>query len=626
MRLAYLYSRYPVISQTFCDTEMLALERRGWSFEIGSIHPPHTSLRHEHAARLRAPIFYAPPQEILKLHERHAKEDGRWPVALVARHEQRYGAGGKAGLRARNALYFAELFERHGIEHFHVHFANRAAQTALFVKAISGIPFSVTAHGQDFMVDLGSVELLREICAEAEFVAAETDYSVGMLQARCPDAAGKIHRVYNGMDLTNFPAASSSMPQPNEPVKILTVGRLVAFKGFRYLIEACAELRRRGANFSCEIVGDGALRERLAAQIAEAKLEEHVVLSGPLSQEEIFLRLRKADIFALPSVIDAAGASDVFPTVILEAMASGRPVVSTTIAGIPESVIAGVNGLLVPPNDSMALAGALEKLVQDSELRSRFGAAGRARVEQNFQVERTVEPLEALLRQSSAKTKPAPSVSENPKIGYLIDCWPDPAVGNLETEIAEMEHRGLEIIPLVCRLSDHGTPASELARRMQFLPDALVLEAEWQQGRALARTLEAEHAAGLQRVPGALFLEQARFALMLRKMLAQENISHLHATSSRALIGALLVKRLLPITVSVAIEAKPALSRNALKDALQLVDGGRVLDPGLVRQASASFLTEESPGLWSRLMLDRRENFWQDWSQRLLSWSRPQTS
>ncbi len=485
MRLAYLYSRYPVVSQTFCDTEMLALERRGWSFEIGSIHPPHTSLRHEHAARLQAPIHYAPPQEILKIHERHAKENGRWPVALVARHEQRYGPAGKAGLRARNALYFAELFERHGIEHFHVHFANRAAQTALFVKAISGIPFSVTAHGQDFMVDLGSVELLREICAEAEFIAAETDYSVGMLRDRCPDAAGKIHRVYNGMDLANFPAPFAPVTRPNEPVKILSVGRLVEFKGFRYLLEACAELQRRGCDFHCEIVGDGPLRETLAAQLPAG-----VTLSGARSQEEIFQRLREADIFALPSVIDAAGASDVFPTVILEAMASGRPVVSTTVAGIPESVVDSETGLLVPPNDATALADALEKLVRDADLRARFGAAGRARLEENFQVETTVQPLEALLRQSSlGKTKPAPPPCDNEQVAYLIDSWPDPALPDLETEITEMRQRGLRILPIVCRLSDQKLPAGDFARQLHFLPDALVARSRMAAGARLRPNL-----------------------------------------------------------------------------------------------------------------------------------------
>src|SRR3989441_1244002 len=204
MRLGYLYSRYPVISQTFCDAEMLALERRGLNLEIGWIYPPLTSLRHEHISCLRAPIHYAPPQEILRISEKNAKIAGRWPRDLVEQHERRYGPGIKACLRARNALYLADFFTRANVHHVHVHFANRAAHTALFLKEISGIPFSVTAHGQDFMKDLGSDDLLREICAAAEFVAAETDYSRDLLRQRCPASAAKIHRVYNGIDLERF--------------------------------------------------------------------------------------------------------------------------------------------------------------------------------------------------------------------------------------------------------------------------------------------------------------------------------------------------------------------------------------------------------------------------------------
>ena len=148
-------------------------------------------------------------------------------IDLVEGHERKYGPAVKASTRARNASYFAELFRRHAVDHFHVHFANRAAHTALFLKAMSGLSFSVTAHGQDFMADLGNDDLLREICDEAEFVAVETEYSRGLMQARCPNAASKIHRVYNGMDLANFlgasPKSSAGM------VEILSVGRLVAF-------------------------------------------------------------------------------------------------------------------------------------------------------------------------------------------------------------------------------------------------------------------------------------------------------------------------------------------------------------------------------------------------------------
>src|SRR6058998_19671 len=160
MRLGYLYSRYPVLSQTFCDAEMLALERLGFELEIGSVYPPLTSLRHEHIACLRTPV----------------------------------------------------------------HFANRAAHTAMFLKEISGIPFSVTAHGQDFMKDLGNDDLLREICAAAEFVAAETDYSRDLLRQRCPNSAGKIHRVYNGMDLTRFSPPNDEV-SINQTPRIISIGR-----------------------------------------------------------------------------------------------------------------------------------------------------------------------------------------------------------------------------------------------------------------------------------------------------------------------------------------------------------------------------------------------------------------
>src|ERR1044071_6486802 len=172
MRLGYLYSRYPVLSQTFCDAEMLEVERRRHEIVLASLYPPKTPLRHEYLAKLRAPIRYAPSSRHLDKLARKAKLLGRWPKGLVSRHENKYGAEYKAALRVRNALFFVDLFKREHVPHFHVHFANRAAHTAMFVKAISGIPFSLTAHRQDFISDLGSDELLRELCATAEFVGA----------------------------------------------------------------------------------------------------------------------------------------------------------------------------------------------------------------------------------------------------------------------------------------------------------------------------------------------------------------------------------------------------------------------------------------------------------------------
>jgi glycosyltransferase involved in cell wall biosynthesis len=616
---------------------MLALERLDFELEIGSVYPPLTSLRHEHIACLRAPIHYAPPQEILKISEKNAKTDGKWPQDLVALHERKYGPGVKADQRARNALYFADHFKRRGVDHVHVHFANRAAHTAMFLKEISGIPFSVTAHGQDFMKDLGNDELLREICAAAEFVAAETDYSRDMLRQRCPDSAAKIQRVYNGMDLERFPAPHDEI-SANAVPRIISIGRLVAFKGFEYLIDACADLARRGLEFSCEIIGDGPLRSDLEARIRKLKLSDRVHLLGSLSQGAVLEKLRSADIFALASVTDAQGASDVFPTVIIEAMAAARPVVSTRLAGIPESVVDGETGMLVSPEDTMALAEALGRLIQDAKLRFHYGRAGRARIEQHFRIEHTVGPLIELLQRTPCATgksdqRHASQCEAATGIVYLIDRWPDRELPLLERELEEMKRRHVPIVPIVCELNSRAryTRAMEkMAPSLEFLPDPMVIEAEWRANHALAQKLEEDRAQQSVRAPSAIFLRQARFALVLTKL--QKNVSHVHATSSSALVGALILKKLLNVTVSATIEARPALPREWIQNALSECVGGRLRDRKLVR--GGSFLVDKTTfrsapqqalGLVSQksgIDLTAGTRFWQEWADLLTRWSR----
>ena len=655
MRFGYLYSRYPVISQTFCDAEMLALERRRIELVIGSVYPPLTSLRHEYIARLRAPIHYAPPQEILRILERTAKTTGKWPRDLVEQHEDRFGPTAKAEQRARNALYFAEFFERNGVDHVHVHFANRAAHTAVFLKEISGIPFSVTAHGQDFMKDLGSDDLLREICAGTEFVAAETDYSRDLLRQRCPNSAAKIHRVYNGIDLERFPEPRDETARqavaPYHLPRIVSVGRLVAFKGFDGLIDACAELARRRIDFVCDIIGDGPLRETLQAKIEQLNLSSRVNLIGSLSQGAVLEKLQTADIFALASTTDAQGATDVFPTVILEAMASERPVVSTRLAGIPELVVDGQTGLLAPPGDSTALAQALERLLRDPELRSRFGDAGRARVEQHFRIEQTVAPLIEMLEQSCSR-RPAGDVSVSrsatessrralhskaaTEVAYLIDRWPDRELPLLEREIEEMKRRNVPILPFVCELNSGAklnSAMEQVAPSVEFLPDAMVLEAEWRTNPALAQQLEEDRAQQSARAPGAIFFRQARFALVLRKLIQEKNVSHIHATSSRALVCALMVKKLLGVTVSATIEPRSELSREWIQNALSECLGGRLSSRKLVEKGGGTFFLDKTTfrsaprktlgqiTQKTHIDLTTGSRFWQQWAELLLRWS-----
>ena len=645
MRLGYLYSRYPVISQTFCDAEMLALERLGLDLMIGSIYSPLTSLRHEHISSLRAPIHYAPPQEILRVSEKKAKIAGRWPRNLVERHDERYGPAVKAEQRARNALYFADFFARNGVDHVHVHFANRAAHTAVFLKEISGIPFSVTAHGQDFMKDLGSDDLLREICAAAEFVAAETDYSRDLLCQRCPDSAAKIHRVYNGIDVERFPAPA--LATMNHVPRIISVGRLVEFKGFEHLIHACAELARRGFDFNCDIIGDGPLRDMLRLKVNSLNLSSRINLLGSLSQGAVLEKLQTADIFALASVTDAEGASDVFPTVIVEAMASARPVVSTRLAGIPELVIDGETGLLVSPADTTALTEALQKLLCDRELRVRYGCAGRARIERHFRIEHTVAPLLKLFQDAastprnivrsvrladlqptglgkaakiSAGNAEHNSMFQSTAIAYLIDRWPDNDLPLLERELEQMKQHHVPIIPFVCELDSRHRfthAMEEIVPSLEFLPDAMVIEAEWRANSGLAQSLEEDRAQQRDRAPSAIFLRQARFALVLRRLLRDKKVSHVHATSSRALVCALMLKDLLNVTVSATIERRTPLPRAWIEVALPQCVGGRVHDRKLLEAEHCTFVLDKT----GRFHLTSHTKFWRQWAELLLGWS-----
>jgi hypothetical protein len=197
---------------------MLALERLGISIEIGSIYPPLTSMRHEHAARLKAPIYYAPPQHILRVREKHAKADGSWPAEMVEQHEQKYGTPLKAAQRARNVLYFADLFARHNIEHCHTILQSRRSHGTVSQK-MSGITFSVSAYGDHGRS--GHDELLGEI-PRGGIHRGGNRLQREVAATAVPRIRDKIHRVYNGMDLGFI---SPSRPQQTPPTTILSVGR-----------------------------------------------------------------------------------------------------------------------------------------------------------------------------------------------------------------------------------------------------------------------------------------------------------------------------------------------------------------------------------------------------------------
>lgn len=544
-RIAYLYSRYPVVSQTFCDSEMLELESRGLDLTIASINPPSDIFRHERHRAFRAEVLYPPPLTILKAWESSARASGRWQEVLgemIERHDCEYGRAFKAAIRARNALYFAERFQRAGIGQIHVHFANRATHTALFIKQLTGIPFSFTAHAQDFMVDLGSDALLREMCREAAFVVAVSDFSRELLVRTCPESADKIVRIYNGIRLDDFPAARHE-PGRKGPLRLISVGRLIEFKGFHHLLAACGQLKQRGIDCRTTLVGEGPWRQRLEEQrVAVGLTPEEFVFAGTRTQEEVKGLLAASDAFVLPCIVDSQGASDILPTVIMEAMAARLPIVSTQLAGVPEMVEHERNGLLVAPGDEAALADALAAIAHDSTLRHAMGEEGHFLCAEKFAREKTATALLDRLHSVPAFTGKEP---EKPSALYVLDTWPFPEQNRwLQMELDHLRQKHPSVTVLVCAPSAGRLEAFPPVEGIEFLPDAMVLEAEWQSDRSAAKLLTESRALLPDTLSTERFFLEARRAVQIAVMLRKRGIRHVHAARSDAALACWMAFRL----------------------------------------------------------------------------------
>ena len=454
---------------------------------------------------------------------------------LIAQHDAVYGVDFKASTRARNALYFGNVFREIGVNHVHVHFANRATHTALFLKKL-GIPFSFTAHAQDFMVDLGSDELLREMAREAEFVAGVSDFSCQLLREKCPDSADKIVRIYNGLDPAAFIPADAGGSGQN--LKIVSVGRLIEFKGFHHLIKACAELKRRGVALELNIVGEGPWGERLQALAEEQDVAAEVIFTGVLGGDAVGQLLAAGNVFALGAIVDSKGASDILPTVITEAMAAGLPVVATRLAGIPEMVEHGQSGLLCEPGDEMGFADALERLAREPDTRAAFGREGRRLAGERFALEVTTGQL------LDAFPGDVREPGRFPEVVYLASGWGERGPRSADPELiaAAAEQK---VLPMVLGLHEDFRVSFPVAPSgMEFLPDGLVLDAAWRANEKCAG-----QARGLTDD-----LEQARIAVYLVEFLQRIGARRLHAARSDVVDIVWLVARLMDIEASCCME------------------------------------------------------------------------
>lgn len=388
---AYLFERFPAFTQTFCYREVTEVVRKGVDVAIYSIRPAEGEVPIPPTVSER--IQYLPDPAFLKDHVQKQLDAGSLPKlarqALTAKVR-------RDTARLREALWLGPQLQKEGISHLHAHFAGIASRTAYWIKQLYGISYSFTGHANDIFEESDFPITTTDLIRQAAFVVTETNYSRDWLKEHSPEHAEKIYRVYNGIDIdmeSPSPKAEAPAREDARKAQILSVGRLIEKKGHRYLIEACALLRDRGVDFAGTIIGDGPLRESLQAQIESLALGDRIRLTGALPFEEVRALFRCADVFALSCSPEADGGMDNFPTVIIEAMLHGVPVISTRLAGVPEMVEEKVTGVLLEESDSSALAEALETLINDRERSRAMGAAGYQRVSERFSVAVTSQEL-----------------------------------------------------------------------------------------------------------------------------------------------------------------------------------------------------------------------------------------
>ncbi len=412
LRVGFVVKRYPRYSETFVVREILAHERAGLEIEIFSLRPSDDTHFQDLIARVRGPVNHLcfPADGLLpdvltstsvtaanfwrRLGEAAGVLPGLW--------EKLEGMREEAARDLYQAVQLAVLVRRKDVHHLHAPFASDAATIARLASRLAGVSYSFTARAKDIFHAAVDPEDLRQKLGDAAGVVTISDYHLDYLRRTYGPLAAHVQRVYNGIDLEEFPYRS---PRDRPPL-VLAVGRLVEKKGFDDLIDACALLAERGRDFRCRIAGGGVLRAVLQERIDRHGLEDRVELIGPRPQNEIAREMHGAAVLAAPCLVADDGDRDGLPNVIQEALALGTPVVSTPVTGIPEVVHDGERGLLVPERDPEALAEALERLLADSGLRVRLAEAARQFMEAEFDIHRNTAQRRALFRAAVLRSRP----------------------------------------------------------------------------------------------------------------------------------------------------------------------------------------------------------------------------
>jgi colanic acid/amylovoran biosynthesis glycosyltransferase len=406
-KIGYLATHYPSVSHSFILREILALEALGLDIEPMAINAaPEDDVLTDVDRAERRRTFYVKAQPKARIARALWRAARTNPFALASTAVLAVRSAGfdlKAGLWRLLQLVEAVVVWDHcedaGVRHLHAHFGQVPATVAWFTAELGNRmghdrwSWSVTIHGWHEFVNERDAALRQKVAA-ASFVVCISDYTRSQLMRIAhPRDWEKLHVVRCGIDSGGF---SQRPPRPvAKPPRVLMVARLSPEKGHLVLLEAVKLLGDRGRRVELDLIGPGDYADELRALAASFGIADRVHFLGACSPSEINQQLRASDVFCLPSFAEG------LPVALMEAMAVGVPVVTTYISGIPELVIDGWTGMVVPAGRADMLASAIERLCDDSELYESIVAAARAKVEEQHELAHNVPALAALFAAGS---------------------------------------------------------------------------------------------------------------------------------------------------------------------------------------------------------------------------------
>jgi glycosyltransferase involved in cell wall biosynthesis len=385
-RVGYVLKMFPRLSETFVLNEILELERRGAEVSTFSLMYPNDGRFHAGVARLRHAVRYEPSQKHEATWEQIRSDPGpirfeNWSTVAEFAERYRFPRPLEFVLRAQ---VIAQQVVASNIDHLHAHFATVSTRMAAAVSMLSGVPFSFTAHAKDIFRENVDRKLFSELVDRSRFCVTVSDYNKKFIEETMPGVDGsKVVRLYNGVDLRALELLGRVAP---ERAHLVSVGRLVPKKGFDVLLRAVAQCKSRRPDLRVTIVGDGEQRGSLERLRSELGLDDAVAFSGALPHERTMETLARANVVGLACRSDEDGNTDALPTVLLEALALGLPIVSTRIAGVPEIVGDG-GGAVCEPDDVDGLARGIGDTLAAVESGTFDAAGARRRCEELFSLE-----------------------------------------------------------------------------------------------------------------------------------------------------------------------------------------------------------------------------------------------